>query len=50
MGKYDLLSLSLDEMKQFIQSIGEPEFRGKQLYQWMHQKQIFDYNQKVSKF
>ena len=45
MGKYDLLSLSLDEMKQFIQSIGEPEFRGKQLYQWMHQKQIFDYNQ-----
>ena len=45
MGKYDLLSLSLDEMKQFVLSIGEPGFRGKQLYQWMHQKQTFDYNQ-----
>ena len=45
MGKYDLLSLSFDEIKQLVQSMGEPVFRGKQLYQWVHQKQVFDFNQ-----
>lgn len=45
MGKCDLLSLSMDEVGILIQAMNEPVFRGKQLYQWIHQKQVFDYSQ-----
>ncbi len=33
--KTDLLSLSLDELKTFVQSLGEPAFRAGQIMQWM---------------
>ncbi len=36
----DLLSLSLEELTQWVtETLGEPKFRAKQIYQWLHQKQ-----------
>ena len=38
MEKTDIKSLTYAELENFIQSIGEKNFRAKQLYQWMHIK------------
>lgn len=32
----DLKSLNYDELTEYIKSLGEPSFRAKQLYEWMH--------------
>lgn len=34
--KVDLKSLNYDELSAFIKEIGEPAFRAKQLYEWLH--------------
>ena len=36
MEKIDIKSLSLDELKEVVKEMGEPAFRAKQLYDWMH--------------
>lgn len=36
--KKDLKSMSKEELASFIEEAGEPKFRAKQLYHWMHQK------------
>lgn len=36
--KIYLKSLSFQDLSYFVQSLGEPKFRAKQLYQWMYQK------------
>ncbi len=38
MGKEDIRSLDLEELTEFVKALGEKPFRGKQLYQWMHEK------------
>ena len=38
--KIDIKSLSLSELQQLVKDMGEPAFRAKQLYEWMHQKQV----------
>lgn len=38
MEKTDIKSLPLDQLEQWVLSIGEKKFRAKQLYQWMHVK------------
>ncbi|MBO4458185.1 MAG: 23S rRNA (adenine(2503)-C(2))-methyltransferase RlmN [Butyrivibrio sp.] len=38
--KIDIKSLSFEELTDFIKEIGEPAFRAKQLYDWMHVKQV----------
>ncbi len=38
MDKKDILSLSLDELKIEMESIGEKAFRAKQVYEWLHTK------------
>ncbi len=36
----DLLSLPLEELTQWVtETLEEPKFRAKQIYQWLHQKQ-----------
>lgn len=40
----DLKSLSLSELKEFFKSISEPEFRAKQVYDWIHKKLIDDFD------
>lgn len=34
--KQDIKSMNLEEMQQLLQSMGEPAFRGKQLFSWLH--------------
>jgi 23S rRNA (adenine2503-C2)-methyltransferase len=34
----DIKSMTLDELEQYIEAIGEKKFRAKQLYEWMHKK------------
>jgi 23S rRNA (adenine2503-C2)-methyltransferase len=34
----DIKSLTLNELKQEVELLGEKPFRAKQLYQWMHEK------------
>ena len=41
--KIDLKSLDLDELKECIKDMGEPAFRAKQLYEWLHVKQASGY-------
>ena len=38
MEKADIKSMNLLELTDFVISMGEKGFRGKQLYQWMHEK------------
>ena len=38
MNKKDIRSLSLDELKIEMESIGEKAFRAKQVYEWLHTK------------
>lgn len=45
MKKIDLISLTLEEITVMMKELEEPAFRSKQFYQWMHQKQIFVFDQ-----
>ena len=45
MEKKDVKSMTLDELKSYMKEIGEKEFRGKQLYEWMHKKQCASYEE-----
>lgn len=38
--KCDLKSMSIDELKDWVQSVGQPAFRAKQIYQWFHVKLV----------
>lgn len=39
--KTDLLSLTLPEVVQWVKTIGQPAYRGKQIYQWMYKGVAF---------
>ena len=38
MNKQDLRGLNLDEMKALLAEAGQPAFRAKQLFGWIHEK------------
>ncbi|MDD5995184.1 MAG: radical SAM protein, partial [Clostridiales bacterium] len=40
MSKTDLRSLTLEEMTELAEHAGQKAFRGKQLFEWIHKKQI----------
>ncbi|MDO4295363.1 MAG: 23S rRNA (adenine(2503)-C(2))-methyltransferase RlmN [bacterium] len=42
--KTDIKSLSLGELQQQMEQIGEKAFRAKQIYQWMHEKLAEDFD------
>ena len=44
-GKTDIKSLTLSELTDAMKELGEPAFRAKQLYEWMHVKQARDYEE-----
>lgn len=46
--KTDIKSLDLQELMQFIVDLGEPKFRAKQLYDWMHVKLASNYDEMVN--
>ena len=45
MEKKDIKSLTLSELTEEIKALGEPAFRAKQLYEWMHKKMARDYEE-----
>ncbi|MGN0399876.1 MAG: 23S rRNA (adenine(2503)-C(2))-methyltransferase RlmN [Blautia sp.] len=45
MEKKDIKSMSLEELTETVQCLGEKSFRGKQLYEWMHKKLADDFNE-----
>ncbi|MCC8141797.1 MAG: 23S rRNA (adenine(2503)-C(2))-methyltransferase RlmN, partial [Lachnospiraceae bacterium] len=42
MKKTDIKSLPFPELEQWVLEQGEPKYRARQLYQWMHQKMAAD--------
>lgn len=44
-GKIDILSLSLPELSEKLTSMGEQKFRAKQIYQWLHNKQVTSFDE-----
>lgn len=44
MEKQDLRSLTEEEMIELAQEYGEKPFRGKQLFEWIHKKQVADFD------
>ena len=40
MQKIDIKSLNIEELTQMVKEFGEPAFRAKQLYDWMHVKLV----------
>lgn len=45
MSRINLMDLSQQQTVEFTTSLGEPAFRGKQLFKWIHQKGASDYSQ-----
>ena len=43
--KVDVKSLNLDELTAFVESLGEKKFRAKQIYQWLHIKQVSSFDE-----
>lgn len=45
MNKTDIKSLYLSELEQTVRELGLPAFRARQIYQWIHEKLITDFDQ-----
>ena len=43
--KKDIKSLSYDELSAELKAMGEPSFRAKQIYAWLHQRTAADFSQ-----
>lgn len=43
--KIDIKSLNLKELTEFLEGMGEKAFRAKQIYQWIHEKQVDSYSE-----
>ena len=43
--KIDIKSMNLAELTEFVASIGEKAFRAKQIYQWLHVKQVASFDE-----
>lgn len=43
--KHDIKSMDFDELKDYVVGIGEKEFRAKQIYQWIHERRVSDFNE-----
>ncbi|MBQ4092281.1 MAG: hypothetical protein IJC82_03085, partial [Firmicutes bacterium] len=41
----DLLSMDQKDMELFLSEHGFPKFRSKQLYQWIHEKEVFSFDE-----
>lgn len=39
----DVFGLGLNELTEYAQSLGLQKFRGKQIFQWMYEKSVFDF-------
>ncbi len=46
--KMDLLSMTTDELSYYLADINEKSYRAKQIYDWLHNKQVFDIEKMVN--
>lgn len=44
-GKVQLKGMTLPELKDYFVSIGEPRFRGEQVFHWIYNRMVLDYNE-----
>lgn len=40
MERIDIKSMNIEELEQFLKELGEPKFRAKQIFDWLHAKQV----------
>ena len=45
MEKTDILSLELSEIESILSEMGEKKFRAKQIFQWLHVRKVFDFDE-----
>ena len=45
MEKLDIKSLTLEELTEAIRQMGDKPFRAKQIYQWLHQKLVTEFDE-----
>lgn len=45
MEKIDIKSMTIEELEVFLAELGEPKFRGKQLFDWLHAKQVDSFSE-----
>ncbi len=45
MAKTDIKSMKIEDLQLFMADLGEPKFRAKQLFEWMHQKQVSSFDE-----
>ena len=45
MAGIDIKSMSLDELNTFLAETGEPKFRAKQIFSWLHQKTVTSFDE-----
>ncbi len=45
MKKYDIMSMTVEEIQELMEEIGEKAFRAKQIFEWIHGKGVLDYSQ-----
>lgn len=43
--KIDIKSMNLKELTAFMEELGEKGFRAKQIYQWLHVKQVSSFSE-----
>ncbi len=43
--KPDLLSMTRGELEEFLVSLGEPRFRAKQIFSWLHEKRVHSFEE-----
>lgn len=41
----DIKSMTLEELQDFLSEWGEPKFRAKQIFAWLHEKQVDDFSE-----
>ena len=45
MEKQEILSLTLSELEAVVTEMGQPKFRAKQIFSWLHQKRVTDFSE-----
>jgi len=43
--KVDIKSLNLEELRGFVEELGDKKFRAKQIYEWLHQKLVVSFDE-----
>lgn len=43
--QFDIKSCSIEELKEFLAQIGQPAYRAKQIFEWLHQKMVTSFDE-----